>query len=35
MRAVKALDINSNKKDLSPEQRKELLGALKPILRKI
>src|SRR3981189_1775834 len=29
MRAIKALNINSNKKDLSPEQRKELLGALK------
>jgi hypothetical protein len=29
MRAIKARDINSNKKDLSPEQRKELLGALK------
>jgi hypothetical protein len=29
MRAIKAGDINSNKKDLSPEQRKELLGALK------
>src|ERR1700682_4935428 len=29
MRAMKALDVNSNKKDLSPEQRKELLGALK------
>src|SRR3979490_2553668 len=29
MRAIKALDIDSNKKDLSPGQRKELLGALK------
>jgi hypothetical protein len=29
MRAIKALDINSNKKDLSSEERKELLGALK------
>jgi hypothetical protein len=29
MRAIKALDINSNKKGLSPEQREELLGALK------
>src|SRR4030081_1639733 len=29
MRATKARNINSNKKDLSPEQRKELLGALK------
>ena len=29
MRATKARNINSNKKDLSPEQREELLGALK------
>jgi hypothetical protein len=29
MRATKARNINSNKKDLSPERRKELLGALK------
>src|SRR5438094_5013955 len=29
MRATRARDIKSNKKDLSPEQRKELLGALK------
>ena len=29
MRATKARTINSNKKDLSPEQRKELLRALK------
>ena len=29
MRATKARSMNSNKKDLSPEQRKELLGALK------
>src|SRR5947207_10340521 len=29
MRATKARNINSNKKDLSPEQRKELLRALK------
>src|SRR6267142_826025 len=29
MRAIKALNINSNKKDLSPEQRENLLGALK------
>src|SRR5881392_4334343 len=29
MRATRARDINNNKKDLSPEQRKELLGALK------
>src|SRR5881628_978086 len=29
MRAARARDIKSNKKDLSPEQRKELLGALK------
>src|SRR5437764_2264140 len=29
MRATEARNINSNKKDLSPEQRKELLGALK------
>ena len=29
MRATKARNMNSNKKDLSPEQRKELLGALK------
>ncbi len=29
MRATRARDINSNKKDLSPEQREDLLGALK------
>ena len=29
MRATKARNINSNKKDLSPEQREDLLGALK------
>src|SRR5947199_10719618 len=29
MRATRARDIKSNKKDLSPEQRKALLGALK------
>jgi hypothetical protein len=29
MRTTKGQNINSNKKDLSPEQRKELLGALK------
>ena len=29
MRAIKARNINSNKKVLSPEQHKELLGALK------
>src|ERR1700726_2533181 len=29
MRATRARNINSNKKDLSPEQRKELLRALK------
>ena len=29
MRATKARNTNSNKQDLSPEQRKELLGALK------
>jgi hypothetical protein len=29
MRATKARNMNSNKKDLSPEPRKELLGALK------
>jgi len=29
MRATEARNINNNKKDLSPEQRKELLGALK------
>ena len=29
MRAIKALNINSNKKELSPEQREDLLGALK------
>jgi hypothetical protein len=29
MRAPTAQDRNSNKKDLSPEQREELLGALK------
>ena len=29
MRATRARDIKSNKKDLSPEQRKELLGSLK------
>ncbi|MFI5096246.1 MAG: DUF4256 domain-containing protein [Candidatus Acidiferrales bacterium] len=29
MRATKARNINSNKKDLSPEQRRELLSALK------
>src|SRR5438309_10514685 len=29
MRATRAQDINSNKKDLSPEQREELLRALK------
>src|ERR1700676_750306 len=29
MRATKARNINSNKKDLSPEQRKDLLRALK------
>src|SRR5881392_2946537 len=29
MRATEARNMNSNKKDLSPEQRKELLGALK------
>ena len=29
MRATKARNMNSNKKDLSPEQRKELLSALK------
>src|SRR5213596_3567764 len=29
MRATRARDIKSNKKDLSPEQRKELLGTLK------
>src|SRR5438552_12637173 len=29
MRATRARDIKSNKKDLSPEQRKELLGAWK------
>src|ERR1700730_4389058 len=28
MRAIKALNINSTKKDLSPEQREDLLGAL-------
>src|SRR5882672_10936275 len=35
MRATKARNINSNKKDLSPEQRKELLGALKARFEKI
>ncbi len=29
MRAIRARDINSNKKDLSPEQREDLLAALK------
>src|ERR1700681_940738 len=29
MRAIRARNINRNKKDLSPEQRKELCGALK------
>jgi hypothetical protein len=29
MRAIKALEINGNKRDLSPEQREELLRALK------
>src|SRR6266702_967232 len=29
MRAIRARDINRNKKDLSPEQREDLLGALK------
>jgi hypothetical protein len=29
MRATKARNMNSNKKDLSPEQREDLLGALK------
>src|SRR5438309_3691029 len=29
MRAIRARNINSNKKDLSPEQREELLRALK------
>jgi hypothetical protein len=29
MKAIRARNINSNKKQLSPEQRKELLGALK------
>src|ERR1700681_4554801 len=29
MRAIRARNINRNKKDLSPEQREELLGALK------
>jgi Protein of unknown function (DUF4256) len=29
MRATRARNLNSNKKDLSPEQREELLGALK------
>src|SRR6202163_4601806 len=29
MRAIRAQNINRNKKDLSPEQREELLGALK------
>src|SRR5438128_1583106 len=29
MRAIRARNINSNKKDLSPERREELLGALK------
>src|SRR6516225_7565114 len=29
MRATKARNINGNKQDLSPKQRKELLGALK------
>src|SRR3981189_640080 len=29
MRAIKASSFNNNTKDLSPEQRKELLGALK------
>jgi len=29
MRATRARNINSNKKDLSPEQREELLRALK------
>src|SRR5213075_1590160 len=29
MRATRARNINSNKKDLSPEQREELLNALK------
>src|SRR2546427_12065123 len=29
MRATRAQDINSNKEDLSPEQREELLRALK------
>src|SRR5438132_9848623 len=29
MRATRARNINSNKKDLSPEQREKLLGALK------
>src|SRR3984957_11512304 len=29
MRAMKARNIDGNRKDLSPEQRKELLGALK------
>ncbi|HET9995281.1 MAG TPA: DUF4256 domain-containing protein, partial [Candidatus Acidoferrum sp.] len=29
MRAIRARNINSNKKDLSPEQREDLLGALK------
>ena len=29
MRPTRARNINSNKKDLTPEQREELLGALK------
>src|SRR6202045_111667 len=29
MRAIRVRNINSNKKDLSPEQRKDSLGALK------
>jgi hypothetical protein len=29
MRAIRARNINSNKKDLSPERREELLRALK------
>ena len=34
MRATRARNINSNKKDLAPEQREELLRALKAVLRK-
>ena len=34
LRATKARNINSNKKDLSPEQRKELLRTLKPRFEK-